>query len=153
MFAIEGFLILRILLFCKLIYALKSLLADWGETEDMVGLMFPRATGFFAVLMVVVLIASAVSILFGIYGQIGGILLFFFCMLGCRMHMILKNIAADIEMDDSATDENKGKLRDAKALAVMGQSACAQKNVVIGAVGLFFFGVGTGPFSLTGCLF
>ncbi|MDF1796477.1 MAG: hypothetical protein P1U63_08085 [Coxiellaceae bacterium] len=153
MFAIEGFLILRILLFCKLIYALKSLLADWGETEDMVGLMFPRATGFFAVLMVVVLIVSAVSILFGIYGQIGGILLFFFCMLGCRMHMILKNIAADIEMDDSATDENKGKLRDAKALAVMGQSACAQKNVVVGAVGLFFFCVGTGPFSFTSCLF
>lgn len=153
MLIVEAYLILRILLFCKFIYALRSLFADWQATEDMIGLMFPRATGFFAVLTVVVIVVSAVSILFGIYGQIGGLMIFCFCLMGMRMHTILKNTAMDIEFDDDATDSQKAKLRDAKALAVGGQAACVQKNLVIAAVGAFFFFAGTGPFSLTPCLF
>lgn len=150
---VEGYLILRIVLFCKFFYAMRYLFADWQATEDMVGLMFPRATGFFAVLMVIVLVVSAISVLFGIYGQLGGLLVFLFCLLGIRMHMILKHQAMDIEMDDSASPDLKAKLRDAKALAVSGQSACAQKNVLIAAVGLFFFFAGTGPYSVTANLF
>lgn len=153
MLVVEAFLVLRILLFCKFIYALTGLFADWRATEDMIGLMFPKATGFFAGLTVLVIIVSAFSVLFGFYGQIGGLMIFVFCLMGMRMHTILKNTALDIEFDGEATDEQKAKLRDAKALAVSGQSASAQKNLVIAAVGAFFFLAGTGPYSLTCNLF
>lgn len=153
MLVVEGFLFLRMFLFAKFIYALVALLSDWDAAEEMVALLFPRLTSFFAVLMILVMVGSAFSILLGFYAQIGGLLVFFFCLLGMRLHMILKNMANDIELEEGASDDSRGKLRDAKALAVMGQSACAQKNFLIAGIGLFFLCVGAGPYSLTMNLF
>lgn len=148
MFVVEGFLLLRMFFFFKFMYALKGLLEDWQASEQMVGLLFPRWTRFFAMLMVLIIIACAFSVLFGFYGQIGGLLTFLFCLLGMRLHMILKRQAESLVCSDG--DKTCSQL---KVLAVLGQSACAQKNTVIAGVGVFFLCVGTGPYSLTANLF
>ena len=148
MYVVVGFLLLRMFFFFKFMYALKGLLEDWSASEQMVALLFPMWTRFFAVMMVLVVIACAFSALLGFYGQIGGLLTFLFCLLGMRLHMILKGQAASIQCaaDDQACQQ-------LKTLAVLGQSACAQKNTVIAGVGLFFLFAGTGPYSLTPNLF
>jgi hypothetical protein len=145
----EAFFILRVVMFLKFTYALKALLADWQATEQLVGLLFPRATGFFSVLMIVVMLVGAFSLLFGFYGQIGGFLLFWFCLLGMRLHYILARTIENTELSGSASIEDKHRLVDVKALGVMAQDACVSKNAVIAAVALFFCLIGTGPYSLT----
>lgn len=149
----EGLFILRAIVFFKFIYALKDLFADWKATEDMVSLLFPRATSFFAVLMIIVMIVGAFSILFGFYSQAGAFLLFWFCLLGMRLHYILGRMIEGIDLSEEASISDKNRLVDAKALGVIGQNACVQKNLLIAALMLFFTLAGTGPFSLTGNLF
>ncbi len=77
------------------LYPLKALLADWPATIDTVKLIAPFKPSFFAVVMVIVMIVGALSVLFGIFAQIGSLLLLVYCLIGVVVHYKLAGLAIE----------------------------------------------------------
>lgn len=148
-----AFLVLRIVFAWMFLYPIKALLSDWPTTVNMVKLVAPRQPRFATVVMIIVMIVGAFSILFGIYAQLGGLLLLIYCLMGAFVHFRLGQIANGLQLNHKASQPDKDICQEASKLAVVGHVSSAQKNFVLAAVGFFFFMLGSGPLSLTGNLF
>lgn len=144
-----SWLILRVVYAWLYLYALKSLLSDWQATENLVALVFPFFTRFFAVVMVFVMIISAGSILIGFYAEIAGFLLFIYNIIGAVTHYKLAKLSTSYELSANASEEDKKILNSAVNLGVVGNVTSAQKNFVLAAVAIFFMILGSGPLSIT----
>ncbi len=136
-----AWLILRIVFAWMYLYPLITLLQDWPTLVNTTALLFKWQPNFFAVLSVLTMIVGAVSILFGIYAQIGGSLLCVFTLGGAVIHYRLAAIAKT-----SVANPHQHELA---KLAVAGHITSAQKNFVLAAVAFFFALLGSGPMSIT----
>lgn len=147
-----AWLILRIGYAWLYLYALKALFANWQATEWIVSLVFPFWVRFFAVLCVLSMIVSSIMLIFGIYAQIAGIILFFYNLIGARIHY---QIAAAIKTEKQNGTVNKTDheiFEKVQTLGIVGHVTSAQKNFILAAVALFFMLMGSGPFSVTNLL-
>jgi len=100
-----------------------------------------------------VMFLGALSILFGIYAQIGALFLFIYSLVDVMAHYQLSQQAASQTLSDDASESDKAILETTKALGVVGNVTSAQKNIVIAAALLVIILLGSGPFSLTANLF
>ena len=150
---VTAWLVLRIIYAWMFIYPLKALLQDWQGTVGMVSLIVPAAPRLGAVLMVMVMLAGGLMILLGIYAQIAGLLLAIYCLLGYRVHQHFARSATALKLDNEAPRRDCNILNQARQLAEVGHITSAQKNMVLAAVGVFFFLMGAGPMTITATLF
>lgn len=148
-----AFVVLRVVLAWIFLYPLKALLSDWEGTVDLVGLIAPCKPHFFAVIMVLVMIAGSLSVLLGFYAQIGAILLFVYSLIGFVVHYKLSQQEAAFELSAEASESDKAVLEQAKGLGIVGHVTSAQKNIVIAAALWVIIFLGSGPYSLIGNLF
>lgn len=146
---IIGWLILRIAYAWLYFYALIALLRDWPSTEDMVALLFPYQTRFFAILMIIIMVIAPLAILIGIYAEIAGFCLLIYNLLGAIIHYKLARFLGTQHLSDPANVEDKNTLASVIQIGSMGNITSAQKNIVLAAVAAFFMLVGSGPASLT----
>ncbi len=149
---ILAWLILRIGYAWLYLYALKMLFADWSATEWVVGLVFPCCIRLFAILCVLSMILSSVMLIFGIYAQVAGVILFFYNLIGACIHY---RIAAVIKAEQQVEMSNKNDqdiFKKVQALGIGGHVTSAQKNFILAAVALFFMLMGSGPWSVTNLL-
>lgn len=150
---IIAFFSLRIILAWMFLYPLKNLLADWEGTKNLVGLLSPIGKNFIAILMILAMIIGAISILFGIYAQIGSAILFVYSLIGAYIHYKLAKEASKKELSDSANKIDKEILIETKSLGIVGNVTSAQKNFVIAGALLFITLMGSGPYSITANIF
>lgn len=150
---IAAWIILRIAFAWLFLYALKGLLSDWNATKNLVRLIVPFAVNLSSIMMICVMALGALSILLGIWGQIGGIFLTIYCLIGARVHYRLASLASASKLSDMANDSDSKVLAQIIDLGVAGNITSAQKNFVLAAISLFFAILGTGPLSLTGPLY
>lgn len=136
-----AWMVLRIVFSWMYLYPIIGLLKDRTGLVETTRLLFKWKPAFFAGVSIIVMIIGALSILLGVYAQLGGLLLFIFTIGGTVVHYRLAKFA---EVDLS----NPDKMKLAK-LAVVGHVTSAQKNFVLAAVAIFFFLLGSGPLSFT----
>jgi len=151
MISLEGlaWLILRIGYAWLYLHALVGLLNQWQSTEDMVSLLFPKFTSFFAALMIAVMFVCSISLILGFYAEIAGFFLCFYNLLGMRLHYKLANIVKNFQLSKLADEADREPLQNAAELGYVGHITSAQKNAVLFAVAIFFMILGSGPVSLT----
>ncbi len=145
---VYAWLILRVVYAWMFLYPLKVLLSDWSGTKKTVALLIPFGVPFFAVLMVLVMIAGGLMILLGFYAQIAGFLLLCYSLFGVIVHYRLAAQASALKLVH-ADAADQAVLQQAINLALVGNITSGQKNVVLAAVGCFFMLMGSGPWSLT----
>lgn len=133
-----AWLVLRVIYAWMFLYPLHTLLKDWDGTVGATALLFKWQPKFFAMISTLAMVLGGLSILFGFYGQIGGLLLLIFNLGGAVVHYRLKDLALAQNGDETLTK-----------LAVVGHMSSAQKNFVLAAVAFFFMLIGTGPHSIT----
>ena len=87
----------------------------------------------------------------GVYGRIGAIFLFFFCIGGAIVHNKLAGIpeAAAHSLPAKPSDPKVASvLEQALTLNRVGNVTSAQKNLVIAGIAAYFVLAGTGPLSI-----
>lgn len=145
--------VLRLAFAWMFLYPIKDLLADWGSTKKVVGLLTPVFPGLCAVIMLLVMLGGSLSILLGYYAQIGGLVLCLYSIFGIKVHYKLSQQAKAGHLSSQVSDCDREVLAEAQALAVVGHITSAEKNVVLAAVGFMFTLLGSGAFSLTDNIF
>lgn len=148
-----AWLVLRIVYAWMFLYPLKTLLKDWSGAVALTKLIIPIAAPLFTVAMLLAMFFGALSILFGIFGQLAGLVLLVYCLMGAVVHYRLAAAAGKISLSAQSAEEDKNQLAQAIQLATVGHVTSAQKNFVLAAVACFFMLMGTGPYSLTAPLF
>ena len=147
---VYGWLILRVTYAWMFLYPLKGLLIDWSSTKNLTQLVIPcqKLASLLAVLMCLTMLLGALSILLGFYGQIAGLALSIYCLMGAVVHYRLATQAEKISLSSEASLADQQSLKQCIQLSVVGNTTSAQKNLVLAAVGCFFMLMGTGPCSL-----
>lgn len=145
---IAAFLLLRLTLAWLFLLPIKGLISDWNNTINLVRLIAPFKPQFFATLMILVMIFGSISILFGIYAQVGALFLFVYSLMGFVVHYRLSKNLDGMTLSASASKQDKVTFQNAKALGVVGHVTSAQKNIVIAVALLVIVLLGSGPFSL-----
>lgn len=144
-----AWLILRVVYAWMFLFPLPKLISNWESTKGLTRLLIPHlATTFFTIVMLMVMFFGAISILFGVYGQLAGLALCVYCLLGAIVHYRLGKTAQHIHVSNSASKQDKAKLQHAIQLATVGNIGCALRNIVLASVACFFMLMGTGPYSL-----
>lgn len=145
---IIAWLILRIVFAWMFLYPLTVLLSDWEAAKGNVGMIFPRYHHELAMLMVVVMIAGALSILLGILPHIGGLMLLVYCLIGALVHYRFADTINGLQLSTQANSEDSAILDKARTIGAVGHITSAQKNFVLAAVACWFMLMGTGPWSI-----
>ncbi|MDC0534680.1 DoxX family protein [Francisellaceae bacterium] len=148
-----AWLVLRIIYAWMFIYPIKALTADWQSTKNTVRLLTPIFVNLSAMMMIAVMFVGGVMILLGVYAQIAGIALCAYCLIGYYIHNKIAQNALNSTIASQISDADQNVINNIKAAAAVGNVTSAQKNIVLAAVGLFFFFMGSGPFSITNDLF
>ncbi|KTD22776.1 Uncharacterised protein [Legionella lansingensis] len=146
---IIAWLVLRVVFAGFFLYPIYGFLQDWPSAKQTATLIYPAYPAIQAVLMIVAMVVISISILFGIYGHIGGLIALFYSLLGVAAHYACVHNLAALKISDEASSKDQALFSEAKVLGVVGHSTSAQKNYVIAAVSFFFMLLGTGPFSIT----
>lgn len=144
-----AWLILRIVFAGFFLYPIYGFLQNWSIAQQTAMLIYPKYANFQAVIMIVAMVIISLSILFGIYGHVGGFIAVVYCLLGVRAHLALAHKLRLAKLSDSAADGDKIILTEAASLGAVGHVTSAQKNLVIAAMAFFFMLLGTGPLSIT----
>lgn len=148
MMVICAWMILRISYAGMFLYPLWGLLKDWNGTKSVTALVIPFAIPFFTIMMLCTMFFGALAILFGIYGQVAGLGLLIYCLLGAIVHYRLADNSKKIVSSSTISFKDQQQLTQAIQLAVIGNVTSAQKNFVLAAVACFFMLLGTGPYSM-----
>ena len=144
--------IIRITVAWLYLFPLPGLLADWDATTMLTRLVSGIFVNFLSILGIVLTGLGAISVLFGIYAQIGGIFLFVYTVVGIQVHLRLAKVIASRELPDTCRAQGGQALGEVKSLGIVGQVTSGQKNVVLAAVALAFSILGSGSISVTGNL-
>lgn len=145
-------IVLRVVYAWMFLVPLSALLRDWAVTEQIVALVCPVFTRIASVVMVAVMFVGALSILLGVYAQIGGILLLIYCLLGVVVHYRLAGLVLAIKPLDEMSEKSRELLQQAQNLGVAGHISSGQKNIVLAAVAFLFIMMGSGPLSMSNTL-
>ena len=148
-----AWLILRVVYAWMFLWPLIALLKDWPGTVATVSLLCPYKANFSAVVMVLVMIAGALSILFGFYGQVAGLVLLVYNIFGVFVHRKAAQAIATLKLSNKGVAADQKIFTQAQAIGVVGHITSSQKNWVLASVACFFMLMGTGPLSVTGRLF
>jgi len=148
-----GWLLLRVTYAGMYLLPINGLLKKWKGTVRATSMLFSWQPQYFAALACLCMAIGSLSILFGFYGQIGGLLLFIFNLGGAMIHFRCAEFASKVPLNPELPKEAQDTVMQLKTLAMIGHKPSAQKNFVLAAVALFFFFNGTGPLSLTPNLF
>ena len=146
-----GLLILRIMFAWIFLWPLPGLLKNWTVTVQTTGLLFPFGQSFFTFISVAGMAICSIMVMLGIYGRVGGLFLFFFCIGGAIVHNKLAGLPEAAAKQLSSTDLQGpcGKVLDqALTLNRVGNVTSAQKNLVIAGIAAFFALAGTGNLSI-----
>lgn len=146
-----GLLTLRIMFAWIFLWPLPGLLKDWQTTVQTTGLLFPFGQRFFTTVSVIGMTLCSIMVMVGIYGRVGAVFLFFFCIGGAIVHNKLAGIpelaARKLPSDDLKTPVGE-VLDQALVLNRVGNVTSAQKNLVIAGIAAFFALTGTGDLSV-----
>ena len=146
-----GLLILRVMFAWIFLWPLPGLLKNWQTTVQTTGLLFPFGQSLFTTISVAGMAVSSVMVAIGIYGRVGAVFLFFFCIGGAIVHNKLAGLpeeaARKLSSDDLCTPCGK-VLDQALTLNRVGNVTSAQKNLVIAGIAAFFALAGTGHLSI-----
>lgn len=148
-----AWLVLRVVYAWMFLYPLIALFKDFNAAVGLVELIVPFQAKFFTMIMVIVMFFGAVMIFFGIYAQIAGFFLMFYCLIGARVHYKLMKKVSSYALSISASEVDKQLMSQATQLGAVGHLTSAEKNFVLAAVGFFFMILGSGPWSVTTNLF
>ncbi len=143
-----AWLVLRVCYAALFLYPLPGLIRDWQGTVSASRLLNEKFATNLAAISVLLMFFGALSILFGVYGQVGALGLLGFNLGGSVLHQRLAGVALQSQLSSTASDQDKQVLMDMVNLAVAGHSSSAWKNYVLAAVACFFMILGTGPYSL-----
>lgn len=145
-------LIMRLTVAWVFLTPVGGLISEWESTKTLTRLVSGVFVNFLSVLSIAMMVLGAISILFGIYAQIGGILLLVYSVFGVRVHFKLAKMATALDLPDSCKPQGEEVFYEAKALATVGHVTSGQKNMIICAVSLAFVIMGSGLLSVTGNL-
>lgn len=148
-----AWLVLRIAYAWMFLYPLTNLIPNFEATIGAVKLVVPFMSRFFAVVMIIVMVYSGLSILFGFYAQIAGFLLLVYCLMGVVVHYRLMGKVAHATLSASLSGDDQRCFSEVVSLGILGNKTSAQKNIVLAAVACFFMLLGSGPLSVTTHLF
>lgn len=148
-----AWLMLRVMYAWMFLFPLKDILRDFDAATEVVRLIMPFQTRFFTVIMILVMVLGGFSILLGAYGQIAGVFLLIYCLLGVAVHYRLSDEISALKLSAEASRGDRERFGDAVALGILGNQTSGQKNIVLAAVAFFFMLMGTGPMSLTANIF
>ncbi|MAT80168.1 MAG: hypothetical protein CMJ29_07480 [Phycisphaerae bacterium] len=146
-----GDLILRIMFAWIFLWPAPGLIRNWKTTVQTTGLLFPVGQQFFTAVSVVGMITCSLMVAIGIYGRIGAIFLFFFCIGGAIVHNKLAGIpeAKAKSLPEQPSDPKVAEvLAEALTLNRVGNVTSAQKNLVIAGIAAYYVLAGTGPLSI-----
>ena len=141
-------IVLRLVLAWFFLDPVKGLISDWDASVELVKSIIPFQPQCFAILMIIVMIVGSLSVLFGIYAQIGAGCLLIYTLMGVVVHYRLGNTLSDMRLTKTAVKADKTIFETAKALGIQGHMTSAKKNIVIVAALLQIVLLGSGPFSL-----
>jgi uncharacterized membrane protein YphA (DoxX/SURF4 family) len=144
--------IIRVVMAWMFLMPIPGLLADWKSTQMLTRLVSGVCVNLLSVLSIAMMVLGALSILLGLYAQIGGILLFVYCIIGMRVHFKLGRLISSIQLPDVCRPGGEEAFGEVKSLGIVGQVTSAQKNVVLAGVALAFAILGSGAISITGNL-
>lgn len=150
---ISAVIILRLVFSWVFFRPLPDLVKGFRGTVGLVQLVVPFWAFFFTLLMFVIMFFGGLSILFGMYAQIGGLFLLIYCMMGWLVHQRLAYQVGSLRASDSASTADQHTLENAVSLGVIGHVTSSQKNIVLAGVALYFLLAGSGPISVTGNVF
>jgi len=146
-----GDLILRIMFAWIFLWPAPGLIRNWKTTVQTTGLLFPVGQQFFTAVSVVGMITCSLMVAIGIYGRIGAIFLFFFCIGGAIVHNKLAGIpeAKAKSLPEQPSDPKVAEvLTEALTLNRVGNVTSAQKNLVIAGIAAYYVLAGTGALSI-----
>lgn len=144
-----AFLILRISIAWLFLSPLKQFIPHWKKTVEMVRFLIPFQPELLSVLMIMTMFFGSLSILFGIYAQVGAALLVIECLLGFIIYKKYVKKIMTLQLSAESTEADRKILQCAKGIGIMGNKTSGQKNLIIVAILLFIILVGSGPYSLT----
>ena len=145
-------LMLRLVFVGVFCYPLPGLIRDWSSTQMLVRFISPVFVKSFSVLVIIVMIVGSLSILLGVYAQIGGILLCIYSMLGIRVHYMLAKSIQSLALPAGSSKRAVNVFQQSQSIGISGHLASAQENTVLAAVALMYAIIGSGVLSLTGQL-
>lgn len=148
-----AWLMLRIVFGGLFLWPIKSFLTNFNMAAKIAGYLIPVAQKFFAAVMIAVMFLGGLSIIVGFYAQIAGLVLMFYCLFGVVVHQRLAKRINELYTDMKSSPVEIQEIHEACTLGIIGHETSAQKNIVLAAVGLFIFLMGSGPLSFTGNLF
>jgi uncharacterized membrane protein YphA (DoxX/SURF4 family) len=140
-----AWLTLRAVYAWMFLYPVKGLITGFSDTVNATALLFPWQPQAFTIVSILGMVVGALSILLGIYSQIGALILLCFNLGGAVIHYRLKDAAQSIAVSAGSSTEDVEAVASLKALAAVGHVTSAQKNFVLAAVAFFFMLMGTGP--------
>jgi hypothetical protein len=148
-----AWLVLRVVFAWLFLMPLPGLLKDFKGSMQLTRLLVPVMTPLFTVVMLLIMFVGSLSVLFGFYAQIGGLLLALYSLGGSVVHEKLAKQCQSAVLSGDASDADNTVLSNTGCLGFVGHHSSAQKNIVLAGVGIFFLLMGSGPLSLTGTLF
>lgn len=140
-----AWLTLRAVYAWMFLYPVKGLITSFSDTVNATALLIHWQPQAFAILSILGMIVGALSILLGIYSQVGALILLCFNLGGAVIHYRLKDVAQSISVSPQSSAEDVEAVASLKSLAAVGHVTSAQKNFVLAAVAFFFMLMGTGP--------
>ena len=143
-----AWIVLRLAYAWVFLKPVPGLLKNWAGTVETTGLLFKRFPEINAGISVLVMVAGALSILFGVYGRIGAAGLLVFNLGGAVVHYRIADQAQNMSLSPAASPEDQKTLEQLAIMAAVGHTTSAWKNFVLAAVAFFFLLQGTGPWSL-----
>ena len=100
-------------------------------------------------MMILSMILSSLSVLFGYYAEIGGLMIAIYSAIGIYIHQNFAKMALSMTLRDKVSHKDTETFQSLSTLAAVGHGSAEMKNIVICALGLFLWLQGSGPFSLT----
>lgn len=144
--------VLRIVIAWMYLVPVAGLISNWDATKTLTRLISPVCVNFLSGFSIFLMVLGALSILLGVYAQIGGILLLIYTLFGILVHFRLAKVIQALELPEVSRADGGRVFDEVKSLGEIGQITSAQKNVVLAAVALLFVILGSGSLSITGNL-
>lgn len=142
-------IILRIIMAWMFLIPVPGLINDWTSTQLLTRLIsgiFVKTLSFVSIAMMVL---GAISLLLGLYAQIGGLLLLVYSLMGVRAHFKMAKLIESIQLPDICRPDGDHAFMEVKSLGIVGHITSGQKNMVLAATALLFVVLGSGPVSIT----
>lgn len=120
----------------------------WTVEESRI--LFGKAAPLFGPAGIVVMAVGGLSVLLGIYGEVGGLMLASFVLPGAIIHLRKQKESVSLaeELKNSIQPDGESKLGQLGILASLGHYSSAMKNFSLFGPGLLLLFTGTGAYSV-----